>query len=284
MDEENKFYHKKQLIICVASITLFLWIFINYMFGFSKLMISVVWAFCLCYIIIFIKIKIQYIELLDDYLVLLDSDFFWKPNERKTIIYNDIDCVKILCRHTWRWRIYDAIIFLKGTDEKVFFKNIKNRKLFYLELKDRWIYASDLEIENHRIYGRKPRLFIRVWLMAIIVFLLITFAFALFSIPFLFILDRDIKRSKSYIEFTALDVIIHDYQWGFLWKKLVHLVIPYDDIKEYKYFNNSFIIYTKNKWNVEMFFVEWSNSCNENIEYIKEIFETKNIKWGYQNN
>ena len=139
-------------------------------------------------------------------------------------------------------------------------------------------------MENYRIYSREPIYFIRIILIAMAIFSLIVPIFIIFSIALLFIIIRDFKKCKSYIEFADSGIIIDDYQWWFLWTKLVHLVIPYDDIKEYKYFNNSFIIYTKNKWNVEMFFVEWSNSCNENIEYIKEIFETKNIKWGYQNN
>jgi len=150
-------------------------------------------------------------------------------------------------------------------------------------------------MENYKIYSREPIYFIRIALIAIAIFSFIMPIFIIFSIALLFIIIRDFKKCKSYIEFTDLNIIIDDYQWWFLWTKHVRLEIPYDEISECKCFNSGFSFYLKNWKNVAMFSVEEPNCGNEdvamfliekpnwydrNVEYIlRKIFKEKWVKY-----
>lgn len=159
-------------------------------------------------------------------------------------------------------------------------------------------------MENYRIYGREPRWFIRILLIIITIFTLVFPIFILFGIILLLILSKDFRKGKSYIEFTSSDVIIDDYQWWFLWTKHIRLEIPYDMISECKCFSYgwwrtqswpcfNFNIYLKDwfdisifsvgklSWynrNIAMSSVEEPNCHNIDEEYIKQLFESKNIK------
>lgn len=76
-------------------------------------------------------------------------------------------------------------------------------------------------MENYRIYSREPIYFIRIILIAMAIFSFIMPIFIIFSIALLFIIIRDFKKCKSYIEFADSDIIIDDYQWWFLWYKVI---------------------------------------------------------------
>ena len=152
-------------------------------------------------------------------------------------------------------------------------------------------------MENYRIYSREPIYFIRIILIAMAIFSFIMPIFIIFSIALLFIIIRDFKKCKSYIEFADSGIIIDDYQWWFLWTKHVRLEIPYDEIAECKRLGSGFSFYLKNWKNVAMFSVEEPNCGNEdvamflieksdwydrNVEYIiKKIFKEKGIKYTY---
>lgn len=153
-----KFYHARQLLIFIA-IFILIRILGAFICGEDLLaqmkadlgvLSSVIPILCLLWwmagcIIVFKKSKNQHVELFYDYLTVVDSNFFWEKNEEKTIMYKDIDCVKIFIRCTKWFRYYDIEIFLKNNNRTVTFKNIWNYKLFCSELKDRWINVHEPE-------------------------------------------------------------------------------------------------------------------------------------------
>lgn len=142
---------------------------------------------------------------------------------------------------------------------------------------------------NYKIYRRKPRWFDRIVLIIFAVITLIFIVTIPLSVIVILIIIWDVRKCKSYIEFTNSHVIINSYQWDIFGKKL-HLEIPYYEISEikcFKYFIHrgsmhntwcNFNIYFKNSEQMESFTVDIYGDF-EDIWLIKQILANKNIKF-----
>lgn len=155
--KENKFYHTRPAIIWFIAITIWslMWIIgltIKWKTEFLG-MKAMLWTFCIWMIGVLIIIKqneSQYLEVFNDHLVIFENTLFFWHNEEKTILYQDIDYVKIYKTYGYKHSVYyDVIIFLKNNDKTIQFPNVKNHKLLYSELKNRWI--------NIQMIDKKPK-------------------------------------------------------------------------------------------------------------------------------
>ena len=147
-------------------------------------------------------------------------------------------------------------------------------------------------MKNYRVYSRKPNWFIRICLILLILIPLFSLIFApLCTIPILLFV-RDVKKCKSYIEFTDFGIIIDDYQWWFIHEKHIYQKIPYSEISSCKCFYDTirrrarddscfkFIIYIKNSKKTSTFTVEQQNLYNLDTSKIKWFFQKNKIKVG----
>lgn len=151
-------------------------------------------------------------------------------------------------------------------------------------------------MENYKIYSNKWTctynklvfIFERIFLIILIIVSLISIVLIPLGIRLIILFIRDLKKNKSYIEFTPTNITIKDYQkW-----KYIDLEIPYNDIEEIKCFvydanyilpgnhrdNYNFNIYIKGEKDAKLFTIKKQLFESVEEEKIKKILELNNVK------